>query len=158
MADINVALSWSIAAVLLTAATGKTAGRPTLPDWLIVAGETLLALLLISRYLPLFVDAVALVTCVVYLVHAMSRPSNDKCACFGTRMPRSGKTAQIVRNAALVVVAVGLLGTAALNPSSRSLLPAASAIAGLGLGAILVAGPWLGEWAVGSPRATDRLA
>jgi hypothetical protein len=156
MGDVDLVLSWCIAGVLASAGAGKLAGRTTRFDALVIAAEFALAVLLIGHVTPRVTAAAAVVVSGGYLVYAITRHAGERCACFGSRLPRSGRVAQIVRNALLALVAVLLLLITTLEHDARSIFPVIASTAGLGLAGLIVVGPWLGEWALStSPEAHE---
>ncbi len=148
MGDVELLLSWCIAGVLASAGAGKLAGRTTRFDALFIAAEFALAVLLIGHITPRVTVAAAAIVSGGYLVYAVTRDPGERCACFGSRLPRSGRMAQIVRNALLALVAVLLLLITTVDQDARSIFPVIASTAGLGLAGLIVGAPWLGEWAL----------
>ena len=161
MSDIAIVLRVGLALVFLAAAGGKVLGdRSPLAFGAATVESGLSALLLLGLF-PVVVALLTATACIAYLGDALIR-TDERCNCFGSRLPSTSRAWQRARNTVLTacsitycVVIVTLGGL--LGPPSVPSLDAGLAVAGA---LLLIALPWLFDWTFASesslgPRANS---
>lgn len=142
-----VALAWTLGAVFLLAALGKTVAPSGPWDVVVATGEGLLGMVLVAGIYPLVASVLVAGTAVAYCAYAFIRRPSDGCSCFGRRMPSSSRGVQRARNTVLAALAIAYLVLAFSGGASSS--PSLSfTLAGVGLlsGVVVTVAPWLVEW------------
>ena len=150
--DVNIVLGTMLGLVFLAAAGGKltspTSTRVTASLGLTI-GELALGVALLSRWEQNLVAPLAMLVSAILAVVALTRPTDHRCACFGSKLPSTQRAGQIWRNGVLVVVAIGfasLTGLQMFGPPKTIWLDLSLSIV---LASAVVGGPWLQDWVAG---------
>ena len=150
MLGLVLAIRVALGAVLVAAAVGKLISRPDKRDLLIAGAEGLLAAALLSGLTPIIPALAVCAVAVAYVGHAVFT-REQKCNCFGSRLPATSRTGQLFRNGVFGVLAMaytlslGLAGSPGLSLADGLLPIGIGILAGLAL--IVV--PWAFEWSLG---------
>lgn len=146
MSDAALVAGWGLASVFALAALGKVVGGQKPAEIGLAVLELLMAGALVSGVGAPIVGLAAVAMSLGYFVYALTRMRDDRCACFGSRLPATNRTAQRWRNGSLLIVALAFwVGSVfAQKPTALRLVDASL---GVLIGAILTAGPWLFDWA-----------
>lgn len=143
------ALGWTVAVVFLVAGYAKLTSGPWAIDRAIAMAELVIgSSILWLTGLPAQVSALAsAVTCSVYAIHALTEPHGSRCACFGRRLPTTGREGQRARNAALMMVASVYAVLRWRNPNTVVASAIIEGAVGVSAGLWVIVAPWLFEWA-----------
>jgi hypothetical protein len=146
LADVSLALAWCIALTFGVAAIGKasSSGR-TVSDLGVAFLELGLAAALVTHVAPQVTAFAVIGLTSTFAVRAALRPPGERCECFGSWLPSSGRPAQRIRNLSLLLIAFIYLG-AVLASQGMPALPLVDLASGQILGIAVVLLPWLLEW------------
>jgi hypothetical protein len=116
------------------------------PKWLALAtteGMVAAALMLQVFRIPIALAALGL-SC-GFLATSSGYARDERCQCFGRRLPTSSRLQQRVRACYLVTAStLCVIGSATASQSNTA------AIVGSAIGVAVIVGPWAWEWAVGA--------
>lgn len=152
--DALLVLPWALATVFFFAGLGKVLSGGSVPDTSLALGEISLAILLVSRVLPIAVAVLACGVTIVYGIYAFIRRNEEPCRCFGSHLPATRSAGQRVRNGLLALLAMSYLA-ASMAALPRATVLVGDAVGGFLVGAAIVLGPWLFQWAAGPVEAMD---
>jgi hypothetical protein len=142
VSGLRIILAATLAVVLMTAAIGKPLSKPTPGDLALGALDALLA----TGIAPVLGALACLAVTGAYATHALTRRPGQRCACFGSHLPRTSVGGQRARNLTLLAVVTGYSAiTLAGHGEAAGHLAIDLALAVV-LSTAIVAGPWLAEW------------
>jgi hypothetical protein len=150
LGDGSVLLRFAIGGVLLIAGAGKLVGQIAFPEFVLVAVELVVAVVLLSGLYALAATIAATVLAIGYFLYAL-RPRSEPCHCFGARLPTTSPWGQRYRNSALLT-SCGVQ-IAILTVMGRG-SPAGNLALDVALGAVaatsIIVLPWFVDWASAS--------
>jgi hypothetical protein len=148
MADFGLASSFTLAIVFSVAGVLKL--RPfTWHESPLGLLELALGIGLLSEHWRFCFRSIALLLSGAYLIYALVKPADYRCNCFGQALPSTPRFALRLRNLGLMVFAtIGLFSSLVTHDGSKMILM--DLLVAVVWSFVLIAGPWIFEWAATS--------
>ena len=152
MGDLSLFLRVGLALVFLAAASGKMLGDRSLSDLSVATVEAGLSVMIVMGAYPAPVALMAAIVCMTYLGHALVS-ADDRCQCFGPRLPSTSRVWQRARNALLMASSIAYLVIVVERSSSPASIPTIDIGLAVTAAVALIALPWLIDWTAESESA-----